>query len=52
MAMAGDRSELAFRYWDGTRRRTVVGYVGENGLLPNVPYCLVNGVITRKGDGP
>ena len=38
----GDGSELRIRYWDGTaeRWRTVIGYVGEDGLQPCVPYRL------------
>ena len=38
----GYRSELRIRYWDGTaeRWRTAIGYVGEDGLQPCVPYRL------------
>ncbi len=38
----GDGSELRIRYWDGNaeRWRTVIGYVGEDGLQPCVPYRL------------
>ena len=38
----GDGSELRIRYWDGTdeRWRTAIGYVGEDGLQPCVPYRL------------
>lgn len=36
----GRRSILINRYWDGDRRRIAVGYIGKNGLKPNVPYRL------------
>jgi hypothetical protein len=26
--------------WDGQRYREVIGYIGENGLEPNMPYKL------------
>ena len=31
---------MHFLYWDGKRRRTVVGYVGEDGIEANVAYHL------------
>jgi hypothetical protein len=34
----GDRSTLVIKWWDGTRYRLAVGYVGENGIRPNVAY--------------
>jgi hypothetical protein len=36
----GNESTLIFRYYDCTRYRFVVGYVGENGIKPNVAYKL------------
>ena len=38
----GDRAELQLRYWDfiANRYRTKLGYIGENGLLPNTRYKL------------
>jgi len=41
-AMSGDGGILELRYWDAKakRYRVVVGYVGEDGLEPNVPYRL------------
>ena len=39
-ATAGHSGELRLRWWDGKRLRTQVAYVGENGILPNVPYTL------------
>ena len=41
-ATAGDSGEIRIRYWDdkNSRYRTVIGYIGENGLLPDTPYRL------------
>ena len=39
-ATAGDGGTLILRRWDGCRDRTVVGHVGENGILANVAYRL------------
>jgi hypothetical protein len=38
----GNRSELRIRYWDNKaeRYRTVIAYVGEDGIEANVPYRL------------
>jgi hypothetical protein len=38
----GDRSELRIRYWDGkaNRYRTVIAYVGEDGIKSGTPYRL------------
>ena len=38
----GDESILMFRYWDSecARYRIAVGYIGENGLKPDVKYRL------------
>jgi hypothetical protein len=48
----GDRAELCIRYWDGKRLRTAIGYVGENGIEPNVPYrCDDNGRLRRAEEG-
>jgi hypothetical protein len=44
-ATAGDYGTLMIKRWDGFRQRTIVGYVGENGILPNVPY-----VLNEKGE--
>ena len=35
---SGDGGELRIRWYDGTRYRLAVGYVGENGIKPNVKY--------------
>jgi hypothetical protein len=39
-ATAGYRGTIILRRWDGVRYRTVVGYVGEDGIEPNVAYRL------------
>ena len=39
-ATAGRDGKISIDYWDGTRSRTKGGYIGEEGLLPNVPYKL------------
>ncbi|EPW1765506.1 hypothetical protein ACWEWS_002839 [Pseudomonas aeruginosa] len=41
-ATAGEKGEIRIRYWDekADRYRTVIGYIGEDGLEPNVPYRL------------
>ncbi|HJP68591.1 MAG TPA: hypothetical protein VJ846_06790, partial [Sphingomicrobium sp.] len=38
----GDGSELRIRYWDNKadRYRTVIAYVGEDGIEANLPYRL------------
>ncbi|HDP4078772.1 TPA: hypothetical protein P6M17_006291 [Pseudomonas aeruginosa] len=41
-ATAGKKGEIQIRYWDEKteRYRTVIGYIGEDGLEPDVPYKL------------
>ncbi|WP_454862501.1 DUF7666 domain-containing protein [Paraburkholderia fungorum] len=41
-ATAGDSGEIRIRWWDeaNDRYRTVIGYVGEDGIEPNVAYRL------------
>ena len=51
MATAGDKGTLIIRRWDGKRYRTVVGYIGENGLEPNTPYKLNDAGEFVKADG-
>ena len=36
----GHNSTLIFKYWYKNRFRFVIGYIGENSLLPNTPYIL------------
>ena len=42
-ATAGNCGTVCLRWWDGNRYRLAVGYIGEDGLLPNVPYKVENG---------
>ena len=49
-ATAGDEGTLCIRWWDSDacRYRTAVGYVGEDGIEPNVPYRVEGrGVLVR-----
>ena len=39
-ATAGDYGTIEVAYWDGQRRRRVVGYVGEDGIMPGIEYRL------------
>ncbi|MFW4525086.1 hypothetical protein ACOAQM_23760 [Pseudomonas aeruginosa] len=41
-ATAGEKGEIRIRYWDekADRYRTVIGYIDEDGLEPDVPYKL------------
>ncbi|WP_447121851.1 hypothetical protein ACKBF4_04540 [Pseudomonas aeruginosa] len=41
-ATAGEKGEIRIRYWDKKteRYRTVIGYIGEDGLEPNTHYRL------------
>ncbi len=49
-ATAGDRGVIQIRSWDdvASRYRITTGYIGENGLLPNTPYVIENGVFVPK----
>ena len=46
-ASAGSNGVIALTYWDGSRPRVAVGYVGENGIKPNVSYRVVNGALVE-----
>ena len=49
-ATAGGRGTICIRWWDSDARRyrTAVGYVGEDGIEPNVPYRVEGrGVLVR-----
>jgi len=37
-ATAGYAGTIDIKWWSGTRYRKVIGYVGEDGILPNVAY--------------
>jgi len=41
-ATAGEKGEIRIKYWDeeAERYRTKIGYIGEDGLLPDVAYKL------------
>lgn len=43
----GDRSILSVRWWDEERYRLAIGYVGEDGIEPGVPYRVRNGKLVR-----
>ena len=34
-------------WWDGKRTRLVVGYVGEDGIEPDVAYTVRDGALVR-----
>ncbi|MEK9811354.1 MAG: hypothetical protein VW362_12955, partial [Candidatus Nanopelagicales bacterium] len=37
-AAAGNGGTISIRWYDGTRHRLAVGYVGDNGVEPGVAY--------------
>jgi hypothetical protein len=39
-SMSGEDGKIVINYYDGKRYRNKTGYIGEDGLLPNVPYQL------------
>ena len=49
-AVAGEYGEIHICWHDfkHSRYRIAVGYVGENGILPNVPYHVVAGKLVKK----
>lgn len=48
-ATAGDGGTVCIRYWDGSRHRLAVGYVGNDGILPNVKYRIEGGKLVEVG---
>lgn len=48
-AQAGDYGSISIRWYDGTRYRLAVGYVGEDGIMPNTMYHVVGGKLVQKG---
>ena len=46
-ASAGERGEIRIRYYDGTRYRTAIGYVGEDGILAGGAYRVENGKFVK-----
>ena len=46
-ATAGDRGTIQIKYYDGNRYRFAVGYVGEDGIEPNVAYRVDGGQLVK-----
>ena len=47
-ARVGENGVIVLPYYDGIRMRVAVGYVGENGIEPNVEYKVNNNGIFEK----
>ena len=47
-AQVGENGVIVLPYYDGIRARVAVGYVGENGIEPNVEYKVNNNGIFEK----
>jgi hypothetical protein len=47
-AAAGVGGTIQVQWWDGARYRVAIGYVGEDGIEPNVAYHVVDGRLTKK----
>ena len=45
IATAGEGGVIQLAWWDGTRRRVAVGYVGEDGIRAGVAYRVVDGAL-------
>ncbi len=45
----GEKSTLTWKLWDGDRYRFHTYYVGEGGILPNVPYKFFEGKPVAQG---
>ena len=46
-ASAGDWGVINIKWYDGSRYRIATGYVGEDGIEPNVPYRVVDGKLVK-----
>jgi hypothetical protein len=46
-ATAGDWGIIQIRHWDGYRYRIITGYVGEDGIKPNVAYRCEGGKLVE-----
>ena len=46
-AQVGENGVIVLPYYDGIRTRVAVGYVGENGIEPNVEYKVNNGIFEK-----
>ena len=49
-ATAGEGGTVQIKWWDG-RWRIAIGYVGEDGIEPNVAYCVVDGKLVPAKRG-
>ena len=49
IATAGEGGVIQLAWWDGTRRRVAVGYVGEDGIRAGVAYRVVDGALEAAG---
>jgi len=47
-ATAGNEGQIRIKWWDGTRYRLAVGYVGEDGIEADVAYHVVDGKLVPK----
>jgi hypothetical protein len=47
-AAAGVGGNIQVQWWDGARYRVATGYVGEDGIEPNVAYHVVDRRLTKK----
>jgi hypothetical protein len=50
-ATAGDAGTVIVKWLDGTRYRLAIGYVGENGIKPGVPYIVRDGALVPAEGG-
>ena len=46
-ATAGVSGKIQINHYDGSRMRTLVGYIGEDGLLPDTKYRVSNGKFVK-----
>ena len=49
-AQAGHGGMIKIMWHDGIRRRMILGYIGEEGILPDTPYVVECGSLVPKGD--
>jgi hypothetical protein len=48
-ATAGNYGIIQIKYWDGKRYRILTGYIGEDGLDPDIAYHVEDGKFVKKG---
>ena len=46
-AISGSGGEIRIQWYDGTRYRTAVGYVGEGGIEPHTAYVVTGGQLAK-----